>query len=117
MPKVIRTCARCGKSVTRNGSDFKSPIEKTYCNRSCRSFAIHKRRGIKGHPNFNGGKSVYRREALKKYGAKCSICGYNVVDVLEVHHKDGNRNNNNLDNLDVLCPTHHVEYEVGIRAY
>ena len=42
---------------------------------------------------------------------KCSKCGLsewnNVKLPLELHHKDGNRNNNSRDNLELLCPNCH----------
>jgi predicted HNH restriction endonuclease len=27
---------------------------------------------------------------------------------LELHHKDGNKHNNNLDNLSIICPNCHT---------
>lgn len=42
---------------------------------------------------------------------KCEICGlslWNGIKLpLELHHKDGNHYNNNLDNLQILCPNCH----------
>lgn len=42
---------------------------------------------------------------------KCEICGIKIwqgVELpLELHHKDGNHFNNNLDNLMILCPNCH----------
>jgi hypothetical protein len=42
---------------------------------------------------------------------KCEICGitkWNGNEApLELHHKDGNRFNNNLNNLEILCPNCH----------
>lgn len=41
---------------------------------------------------------------------KCEKCGYTKnVSLLGVHHKDRNRENNDLSNLSVLCPTCHSE--------
>lgn len=43
---------------------------------------------------------------------KCELCGLsiwqNVQIPLELHHKDGNHFNNNLDNLQILCPNCHA---------
>jgi predicted restriction endonuclease len=51
---------------------------------------------------------------MEHYGPKCAICGYDTESCLEVHHVDGNRGNNEITNLLVVCPTHHVEIERGI---
>ena len=46
---------------------------------------------------------------------KCNICGLsqwlNDPIPLELHHIDGNHENNNLDNLSVLCPNCHAMTE------
>ena len=43
---------------------------------------------------------------------KCECCGLSSwLDSpipLEVHHKDGNRNNNTLENFELLCPNCHA---------
>lgn len=49
----------------------------------------------------------YRSKALEAYGAVCNDCG--DTDTLEVHHKDRDRSNNSLSNLEVLCRACHVE--------
>ena len=49
-------------------------------------------------------------EKYKKY--KCECCGLtewlNEPIPLELHHKDGNRFNNTLDNFQLLCPNCHA---------
>lgn len=56
------------------------------------------------------------RQKLLKDGLKahmCEICGnteWNGFPIpLEIHHKDGNRQNNELDNLQILCPNCHAQ--------
>jgi len=50
------------------------------------------------------------RDGIKEN--KCEICGYSEwlgqPIPLELHHKDGNHYNNNLDNLQVICPNCHA---------
>jgi 5-methylcytosine-specific restriction endonuclease McrA len=44
----------------------------------------------------------------RKMLLKCERCGYDKEpQILGVHHKDRNRNNNGLSNLEVLCPMCH----------
>jgi hypothetical protein len=39
---------------------------------------------------------------------KCAVCGYDEdVRILEVHHKDEDHSNNDLNNLCILCPNCH----------
>ena len=51
---------------------------------------------------------------LEKAGYKCEICGFDKVNpftgktILQIHHIDGNSENNNEDNLQVLCPNCHA---------
>lgn len=50
----------------------------------------------------------------RRYVGPCEVCGYSVIAVIQVHHIDGNRKNNQPSNLIPLCPTHHVEVERGV---
>lgn len=51
------------------------------------------------------------KENYKEY--KCEICGINEWQnkpiVLQLNHKDGNHFNNNIDNLEILCPNCHSQ--------
>lgn len=42
-----------------------------------------------------------KNKILQKRGNKCELC--NIPEPLTVHHKDGDRGNNNPENLIVLC--------------
>lgn len=80
--------------------------------RIMRGGSIWKRRVGKqkaeNHPNWKGGIKVYRKRALRHYGKKCMLCGYDENPLaLEVHHRDGNHNNPSIDNLMVVCANCH----------
>jgi len=46
--------------------------------------------------------------ALDNYPNECEMCGYKEhLEILQVHHIDGNRKNNKLENLMILCPNCH----------
>ena len=119
--KKVR-CDYCRNIFERAISKFKqSRSGFLFCRRRCKELAqklssSKKFDSIRPYKNKQG-TSTYRKRAIEYYGSRCRICRYNIESVLEVHHKDGNRNNNKMKNLDVLCPTHHKEYEQGIRKY
>lgn len=56
----------------------------------------------------------YRKLAFCHYPAVCAHCGFGVRDVLEVAHIDGNRSNNALSNLVVLCPNCHKMHDLDL---
>lgn len=55
-----------------------------------------------------------RRYLFEKYNNKCCKCGWSVKSEftnnipLQVHHKDGNFQHNEEDNLELLCPNCHA---------
>lgn len=62
--------------------------------------------------------SDYLKKRLYKFGVKlpiCEICGCKdwmaKLLVMHLHHIDGNRFNNNLSNLQILCPNCHSQTE------
>jgi 5-methylcytosine-specific restriction endonuclease McrA len=60
---------------------------------------------------------ILRKTAL--FPQYCLVCGYDEhPSILEVHHIDKNRKNNELSNLTVLCPNCHSlvhRHLVGLR--
>ncbi len=60
-------------------------------------------------PSFKSGIGAYRRLAIAAYGNVCIKCGKQASGrQIDVHHRDGNRLNNALDNLVVLCRGCHL---------
>ena len=56
----------------------------------------------------------YRKIAFQHYAPVCAHCGFGIPSVLEVAHIDGNRRNNDLKNLVVLCPNCHKMHDLDI---
>ena len=124
----IVSCKVCGDTF-----EFKGTTSPKYC-RSCRKIERVKittkskvkngkmsadKVGIgsgngyvgKDSPFFKTGIGIYKR--LKKESMdelKCEIC--NSTKFLEVHHKDHNRENNELDNLILLCKSCHKKEHI-----
>jgi hypothetical protein len=113
--RVKYPCDWCGKffeivkskvAVSKSGLRF--------CSRICKDTAQRLESGILAlqPPHYGSGKSSesYRAIAFRAHGKKCNRCGYaKFTEVLDVHHKDRNRENWSPENLEVLCPTCHRE--------
>lgn len=116
-----RVCIKCkGEIPEHKYSNAK------YCSDKCRSAYIayqhclrhgkFKNPGVgsggnqKGekNPNYKTGIGTYSKNAFEYYGRKCNRC--NSEQNLLVHHKDENRTNNSIENLEVLCKRCHQEH-------
>lgn len=109
---VMVNCAYCGKQFIKPASKVRSKSELYFCCREHKDLAQRVESGEQFdsmRPNhYKDGMYWYRQKALSHYEHQCAICGWNEdVDVLEVHHIDENRENNDIDNLIILCPTCH----------
>lgn len=110
--RSYKKCARCEKEII----DKPSKIHlRKFCSVSCQ-VKYHweikpKERPRESHNRYKNGSGIYREEALKCHGEKCQKCG--ASDNIEIHHKDKNRKNNNMENLQVLCrDCHHREHAI-----
>lgn len=58
-------------------------------------------------------KAKYGRPWLKFRGEECESCGHRPLfnRVLNVHHRDGDKTNNDPDNLMTLCANCHQDLE------
>lgn len=104
---VVLGCAYCGKDVYRTKSQYnKSKSGRIFCNRSCAtSYNNSKYKSGVNNPNYTNGAGSYRN---KIEVVVCEECGEDRKYTLIIHHKDGNRTNNNKDNLEVLCGNCHA---------
>ena len=56
----------------------------------------------------------YRKLAFDGYAHDLSSLRFRYSEVLEVAHLDGNRANNSLSNLAILCPTCHRMHDIDL---
>ena len=104
--KDYGNCLCCNSKLNRK--------EKKYCNNKCQG--IYKRKKIFEeieNDNSNMSSRNYKLYLIWKYEEKCMKCGwaetnkYSNTIPIELEHKDGNSKNNNLENLELLCPNCH----------
>lgn len=110
-----KNCLNCGKLFK-----IKYKSKTDFCSATCKhnyNFTEFIQKWKKGEITGNyssGGIHEYLREyLLKKYNYECAECGWGIINEhtetipLEVHHIDGNPDNNKEENLVVLCPCCH----------
>jgi len=111
VPNVI--CALCGIALYKSMSkQKKSKSGLFFCSRQCKDEGQKTIKEIQpAHYNTASGIHGYRALYLQhKQIDYCELCGYcKIPEILEVHHKDRNRRNNSITNLQLLCPTCHNE--------
>lgn len=108
-------CIDCNKQISNNSWHYGSKKCLSCANKGKNNPAFGKMSGTQ-NPNWQDGKSFeeYGKEfdnALKeqirfrdKY--KCRICGCSQIEngrQLDIHHKDYNKKNNDINNLIALC--------------
>lgn len=107
-----RVCIRCNKDLIGQ--------QKKFCSMRCTGYwhrlqkGEFKKPGVGSgngeepgfnHHSYKNGIRNFSERAFAHYGKKCNRCG--TLDKLLVHHKDHNRGNNEIDNLEVLCKRCH----------
>lgn len=110
-------CLECGK-VFKSG--YKN---RKFCSYEC-SIKYKKKRTIekwlKGEKTFNSNSGIpesIREYLFQKKSYQCEECGFEGYNkktnktILQIHHIDGNSDNNSYDNLQVLCPNCHAMTE------
>jgi hypothetical protein len=102
----LKNCLHCGHSLNSHQIKF--------CSHDC-NFK-HNQNNIFSKIE-NGDTTLYEKQYKKylihKHGNKCMKCGWHEVNPttglipIQLEHKDGNSENHNLNNLELLCPNCH----------
>lgn len=85
--KNKKTCSRACANVNRTGIIYRTGARKD---------KVKTQRALK-------------MRLLEARGKTCERCGYTKVEILHVHHKNRNHNDNSLQNLELICPNCHYE--------
>lgn len=97
-PRATGACETCGKLYEFCPTGWTH--SRRFCSRSCAHIHVAKLLRV------DTPKST--RMSHRKGIARCERCGWaEALEVLQVHHKDHNRENDTPDNWEVLCPTCH----------
>lgn len=92
-----KLCAHCSKVFKPKTS------HQNFCKKVC-----YKRYGkiYKGHSSGAKSRNLNYRQFVKSF---CEICGFLPKHLcqLDVHHLDGDRENNSIQNLQTLCANCH----------
>jgi hypothetical protein len=98
-----KPCVVCGTPIIRS-------LHRKTCSRSCSNTY---RAGIRykiGRPRDKAQLlSDVKKQLSALRGAKCERCGYDTYEVLQVHHKNRDNQDNRPENLELICPNCHCE--------
>lgn len=101
--KKEKPCLVCGKLILAS-------LNKKTCSRECSN---KNRAGVKykiGRPKDKVNTlRILKLRLIKKRGKNCERCPYDKHEILQIHHKNRNTKDNQMDNLEILCPNCHYE--------
>jgi hypothetical protein len=98
--KKTTNCLYCDKPTS---------IRNKYCSVKCQQDC----KRTQAVNNNTAGHIASKSYLIKLYGAKCMECGWDKINPhtnkvpIELEHIDGNSQNNDLNNLKLLCPNCH----------
>jgi hypothetical protein len=110
MGKIKVSCSLCKLEFNVSQSRYNTKSGLHFCCREHKDKAQRIESGFTSlhPPHYGDGSYYYRKIAFRFYLHKCELCGYDkITKILEVHHIDKNRKNNNIINLIILCPICH----------
>ncbi|MDQ5893642.1 MAG: nuclease [Patescibacteria group bacterium] len=104
-------CLVCGKLILAG-------LHKKTCSRACsnknRAGIIYK---VKKSNSEIKSQEILKVRLLKIRGLNCERCSYKKYEILHIHHKDRDRSNNNLNNLELICPNCHFEEHYSEKSW
>lgn len=90
-PVNLKECPACNTKHSKGG---------TTCSYSCSNTYF---RSGRNNPNWKDDR--YQSTCFEAHGKKCIVCGEEKI--VATHHINEDHNDNRVENLVPLCPTHH----------
>ena len=116
--RVDVKCFHCGKEFQKKQSSLKLARHGYhFCSRTCKEAA----QSLTGNcadirPDHFGNGHAYRNSLTKEMREQgCVDCGEKRPYRLVIHHKDGDRTNNSIPNLEVVCFSDHGIRHLSLR--
>ena len=110
-------CDQCGEPFNWRVRNKSSKSGLRFCSRKCKDQA-QRIGGLVIPSHYGTTEFKYREIAFRNYPKKCEMCDYDTYEQgLEVHHLDGDRQNNDKCNLMVLCGTCHRLVTFGVLVF
>lgn len=108
---VERSCSECGSRLLRTKNQLRrSKTNRVFCSNTCKNKHCSRLRWGNEHSKPFSYRSR-RKVLLDAAQSKCQRCGYDKdIRLLDIHHADGQHNNNNWSNLRVICVMCHAEH-------
>lgn len=105
------SCSFCEKPFYKSPSKV-AKSKYHFCNKEHKDLAQKDWIGV---PEYWGAGNNYRKIAFSQKPMKCERCGYDEHPAgIVVHHKDRDRTNNSIENLEILCAIcHNIEHYDG----
>jgi predicted nucleic acid-binding Zn ribbon protein len=95
-----KKCLNCDKEINK---------KRIFCSYRCQRISEINKKVLENTASFR----TIKKYLILKHGEKCMECGWCRVNPvsgkvpIELEHIDGNSDNNNLENLKLLCPNCH----------
>ena len=109
--KKEKQCLNCGNDI---------PNRNVYCNNKCQAeykrkeiFRLIEEGDFKNYTTMGSIDEATKKYLIHKHGEKCMKCGWKEKNVhtdivpIQLNHIDGNPENHDLENVELLCPNCH----------
>ena len=108
------SCSTTYRNLVNNPTDdpeVREKISKNHANVSGKNNPMYGKTGAEA-PSYIDGRSKMKGDNTRNFALinkenKCEYCGETSRNKLNVHHKNNNRKDNNLKNLQILCASCH----------